>query len=93
MREYTEFDEFYNNCISIIKNNIQRSNIQKIKFIRENVDKNILNSYYNVGSMPKDIANVIECKTTIIKLSMDNMIKNLLEHPEITIEEYKNISL
>jgi hypothetical protein len=97
MKKYTEFDEFYSVCISIIKNNIQYLdnllNRQKIKFIRENIDKNILNSYHSIGVIPKDVANAIGSKTRIVKFSIDNMIKNLLEHSEITIEEYKNINL
>lgn len=97
MSEYPEFKEFYNICISIIESYQEYyknlSNAEKIKFIRENLNKDILNSYYNIGEISQEIAVSIESKTTYLRFSIDNMIKNLLEHPEITIKEYQNISL
>ncbi len=97
MKEFSEFKEFYNICISIIKSYQEYykdlSNAEKIKLVRENSNKDILNSYYSIGNISKEIADSIGSKTTYLKLSIDNMIKNLLEHPEITIREYLNISL
>ena len=97
MKEYSDFREFYNFCISLIKNYSEFcedfSNLEKIKYIRENSDKNILNCYYIAGKISQESARTIESKTNILKLSVDNMIKNLIEHPEITINEYQNIGL
>ena len=97
MREYSKFIDFYNICISIIKIYQEYckylSKAETTKYIRENLDKELLNCYYKVGEIPKEIADSIESKTTYLKLSLDNMIKNLIEHPEITINEYQNISL
>lgn len=97
MKEYNNFSEFYNICVSIIESNkefLQNFSTQeKVKFIRQNIDKDILNCYLNVGNIFPNLANTIGSKTTLLKFSVDNMIKNLIEHPEITINEYKNISL
>lgn len=96
MREYYEFKEFYNICNLIIEKyqkyckNLSKA--EKIKYIRENLDKVILNSYYNIGKIPSILADSIGSKTTCIKFSIDNMIKNLIEHPEITVNEYQNIN-
>lgn len=97
MKEYSDFKEFYNFCVLMIKYHFDYckhlSNSEKIKYIRENSDKNILNCYYVAGKISQESAKAIESKTDILKLSIDNMIKNLIEHPEITINEYQNIGL
>ncbi len=95
MKHYLEFRSFYKECISIIKryqgNFKNLSNTEKIRLIRQNSNKDLLNSYYNIGKITKEIATSINSKTTYLKLSTDSMVKNLLEHPEITIKEYSSI--
>lgn len=97
MKNFNKFTEFYEFCISVIENNYEYcknlSNLEKIKYIRTNCNKNILNYSYIVGNISNDAAKAIESQTTLLKLSVDNMIKNLIEHPEITINEYQNIGL
>lgn len=96
MKEYSDFNDFYNICILLIENNQKYyknlSHTEKIKYIRKNLDKDILNSCYSIGEISQKIVDSIGSKTTWLKFSIDNMVKNLLEHPEITITEYKNIS-
>ena len=97
MKEFTEFGEFYNFCLFIIKNHQEYyrdfSNIEKIKCLRKILNKESLNRYYKVGDISKEIASSIESQTTCLKFSVDNMVKNLIEHPEITIKEYQNLSI
>ena len=96
MNEINTFDELYKISISIIENknnsyeNYSVSEI--IDFIRLNSDKNILNSYFIIGNIPNYIADKIQANTTTIKLSVDSLIKNILEHPELTLNEYKNLT-
>lgn len=96
MKKYITFQKFYDFSISLIKNNQKYfknlSKPEQIKFLRENLSKDVLNSYYEIDEISKEIANLVESKTTCLKFSTDNMVKNLIEHPEITIKEYENIN-
>ena len=96
MNKINTFDELYKTSISIIenKNNSYEnySVTEIINFIRLNSEKDILNSYYIVGNIPNYIAEKIQAKTTIIKFSVDSLIKNIIEHPELTLNEYKNLT-
>ena len=94
MRKITTFDELYNISIAIIENSnntfADYSVIEIINYIRNNSDKELLNSFYILGNIPNYVADKILSKTTIIKFSVDSLIKNILEHPELTLNEYKN---
>lgn len=68
------------------------TNSEKINFIRMNNDKNTLNTYFKVGNISQELCNSIVSKTTIIKFSADSLIKNIVEHPELSVEEYEKIS-
>ena len=96
MNKIDSFDELYKISILIIENknnsydNYPVSEI--IDFIRANSNKELLNDYYIVGNIPNYIADKIQANTTIIKFSVDSLIKNILEHPELTLNEYKNLT-
>ena len=96
MNKISSFDELYKISISIIenKNNFYEnySVSEIIDFIRANSDKELLNNYYIVGNIPNYIADKIQANTTIIKFSVDSLIKNILEHSELTLNEYKNLT-
>ncbi len=96
MREINTFDELYKTSISIIedKNNFydNYSVTEIINFIRFNSDKDILNNYFVVGNLSNYVANKIQANTTMIKFSVDSLIKNIIEHPELTLGEYKNLT-
>ena len=96
MNKIDSFDELYDISISMIedKNNFYEnySVFEIIDFIRVNSDKKLLNNYYVLGNIPNYIAEKIQSKTTVIKLSVDSLIKNILEHPELTLKEYKNLT-
>ena len=96
MREINTFDELYNTSISIIENGnnafADYSVIEIINYIRNNSDKELLNSFHILGNIPNYVAKEIQSKTTVIKFSVDSLIKNIIEHPELTLNEYKNLS-
>jgi len=96
MNKINSFDELYRICITIIedKNNSYEnySVVEIIDFIRVNSDKNLLNDYYIIGNIQNYIADRIQAKTTTIKFSVDSLIKNILEHPELTLNDYKNLT-
>ena len=97
MKEYTDFIEFYNVSYSIVQryNSLFKglSSNKQIEYIRNNCPKEILNGFYIIGNISKNIADEISAKTTIVKFSTDSLIKNLIEHKELDILEYKNIAL
>ena len=82
-QEYQEFKDMYDNALSILNN----SN-HTINYYRQNYDKTILNSFYFIADMPLYITDTLKSKTQKLKLSMDNLLKNMIEHPEITFQEY-----
>ena len=96
MRKINTFDELYNTSIAIIENSnntfADYSVIEIINYIRNNTGKELLNSFYILGNIPNYVADEIQSKTTVIKFSVDSLIKNILEHPELTLNEYKNLS-
>ena len=96
MNKITTFDELYKISISIIENKNNSfddySIAEMINFIRLNLDKNILNTYCIVGDIPNYIADKFQTKTKIVKFSVDSLIKNIFEHPELTLAEYKNLT-
>ena len=96
MREIATFLELYDICISILEEQnelfINFINIEKINYIRNNYDKNLLNSYFVLGNISQIIANSIEAKSSIVKFSVDSLVKNIIEHPEVSIAEYEQIT-
>lgn len=96
MRELKSFIELYNLCNQILKQQnavfLNYTKSEKINFIRINNDKNTLNTYFKVGNISQKLSKSINSETTIIKFSADSLIKNIIEHPELSIEEYEKIS-
>jgi len=43
---------------------------------------------YKIGILSKEQIKILSTKENIIKLSIDSMIKNILEHPDLDIEDY-----
>ena len=82
-QEYRKFKDMYDNAQSILK-----SSYHTINYYRQNYDKTILNSFYFIANMPLYITDTLKSKTQKLKLSMDSLLKNMIEHPEITFQEY-----
>ena len=93
-QEYTDFQEFYDDCKTAVNSvrQVFKGNIkQTVNFIRSNYEKEFLNAYYSAAELPPYLVKVLQSNTAVIKFSADTMIKNILEHPEITVSEYLNI--
>ncbi len=65
---------------------------QKIQFARKFYDKNTLNSFYNIGNLTEEQKNTLRSKTSNIKFSLDNMIKNRIEHPDLSFYDYQKLN-
>ncbi len=83
--EYKNIEDLYKKVANLSCQNFTLSNI------RNNFDKKVLKSYYNVGNLTTAEMQAIQAKTANVKLSADTMIKNMINHCELTIDDYKNI--
>lgn len=95
IREYTDFQEMYNEALDIVhfysQTEIQGSLTEKIKYIRKTHDREQLNSFYNIGFISELVAKSINSTSLLLKISMDSLVKNIIEHPEISEREYLKI--
>lgn len=95
-RKYVDFATMYEDSQNILKDILSKNSDTEaqelIKNIRKFYNKNILNSYFIIGNLPQYVVNSIESKTVVLKFSMDSLLKNIIEHPEINISEYEAIS-
>ena len=95
MKEYKDFQEFYNKSIELTKFALSKCADKKeaILYARKNFNKSDLKSYYKIGSLKKIQTKLINAKTTEIKFSVDSLIKNMLEHPDLCFADYNKISI
>ena len=95
-KKYTDFANMHEDCQNILKDILTKHSFIEIndllKNVRNSCGKNILNSYFIVGHLPQYVVNSIESKTVVLKFSVDSLLKNIIEHPEITVSEYEAIS-
>lgn len=97
MKDYKNIENFIGdgrNFVSIIKN--LHPNISKIKlveFARKYFNKSILNRCYFVGYLNSKQLNLLNTETSSVYFSLDSIIKNMIQHPEISACDYKNIDI
>lgn len=96
-KEYIDFAKFYSDGMSFVEYiNNKTPNMcetEKIIYARRVLNKSILNSFVIIGNVSQDVKNLLNCRQCKLKFSMDNLIKNLLSHPELTQNDYKIIPL
>ena len=97
VKELTEFKDFgkFNRKaygLADFAKRTEGNKKQQIKFARNFYDKNTLNSFYNIGDLTEEQKNILGAKTNNIKFSLDNMIKNRIEHPELNFYDYNKLS-
>ena len=95
MKEYRDFREFYNKSLELTKLALSRTLNKKdaILYARKNFNKSDLKSYYKIGQLKKAQTKLINTKTTEINFSIDSLIKNILEHPDLSFDDYNKISV
>lgn len=94
MKKYEKFREFYNKCYSIVRflqKNKQLEVHEQINFARKNIEKDILNDFIEIGRLPDEIIKLLNSSINILKFSTDNLIKNIITHPELKYEDYCKI--
>ena len=97
MKEFKDFQEFYNYGYSLTKNiksktcNFLAS--ERVEFARNNIYKSDLRGFIKIGLISIDVINILDTTSNILKFSIENLIKNLLVHSDVTFEDYKKIPL
>ena len=93
MKEYTDFKEFYNNVLKLVED-IKAKNLnqaEQISFARKYILKDTLNNFIKIGILPNNIIDILNSSSNILKFSVDNLIKNILTHPEVLFDDYVKI--
>lgn len=91
--EFKNFDEFYNKAYNLAQlAKSKHTNFkQAITFARKAFSKTDLNSFYCIGYLQREYSEMLKARSNIIKLSIDSLIKNLLEHPDLNYDNYRTI--
>ena len=94
MKEFKDFQEFYNKSLELTKLALSKTLNKKeaILYARRNFNKSDLKSYYKIGILSKEQIKILNTKENIIKLSIDSMIKNILEHSDLKIDDYMKLN-
>ena len=93
MKEYTDFKEFYNDVLNLVED-IKAKNLnqtEQISFARKYILKDTLNNYTKISILPNNIIDILNSSSNILKFSVDNLIKNILTHPEVLFDDYVKI--
>ena len=97
MKEFKDFEEFYNYGYNLTKNIKSKTNnflaSERVEFARNNIYKSDLRGFIKIGFISKDVINILDTTSNILKFSIENLIKNLLVHSDVTFEDYKKIPL
>ncbi len=64
---------------------------EAIAYMRSNFNKNILNSYCEVGELNPECLKISGAKSNMVKFSMDSLLKNMIRHPDINFSDYEKI--
>ena len=92
-KEYKKFGSFYNKAENILNDALIKNNQNEtLDYIKNTINNNILKSFYKIADVPQNKINVIGAKTSSLRLSMETLIKNILHHKELNIENYKKIN-
>ena len=88
--EIKDFNQFYKIAKELAEIAFKQAKNSKfaILFARQKFKKFDLNKYFVVGYLSNKQINLLNAQTNLIKFSVDNMVKNIIKHPEITLQEY-----
>lgn len=80
-------NEFYNNALRIIKKLEKDLDNSITTLVIENFIET--NDIIEVCLLNDTITNMLKCKSTMLLLSLSNLIKNIVKHPEVGLEIYE----
>lgn len=95
MKEFESFLAFNNEATKLLNKYktllIQKSESEQVRFLRENINKDILYGFINIANLTNDIQILLASNSKILKFSLDNYLKNKIMHPEVTETDYMKI--
>ena len=89
-----ELEHLFNEADKILVEKIDKNlNVKEIvKYIRANIDKEVLNICCCLNNLSIGQMNLLDTKTREVKFSMDSFLKNGINHSELCFEDYKRIN-
>ncbi len=97
MKEFKDFQEFYNYGYNLVLDIKSKTNGllagERVEYARNNIYKTELRGFIKIGNISKDVVAILDTKSNILNFSIENLIKNLLVHSDVTFEDYKKIPL
>jgi hypothetical protein len=89
MKEFKDFQEFYNFGFKLVQNVKSKTNnllaSEKVEFARNNIFKSDLRCFIKIGFISKDVIVILDTNSNILKFSTENLVKNLLVHSDVTL--------
>ena len=91
--EYKSFEEFYKKAENLAKQAQSKyANFkQAIIYARKSFSRAEMNSFFFFFTLKQEQIRLLQAKTTKIKFSVDSLIKNIIEHPDLKYEDYNRI--
>jgi len=94
-KTYNNFDLFYNDGFELaqeVKNvTIGKTAVQRVAYARTYINKEILNCYIDIGFLSDEVMKELDTTSSVLKFSLDNMVKNYITHSDVNFEDYKKI--
>ena len=97
----SSFEFFYNKAKikaeeaikAVYDKNLNKNYLRKkaVDFLYKNFPSNEKQIFYNIAVLNKKKMIILNAKSKIIKLSVENLAKNIINHPEINFNEYSLI--
>lgn len=93
MKEVQKFILLYEKAIEYSKLVLDNTNSRKeaINYARQNLDRQELKSFFKIGELNNEQMEILGTNISVIKFSLDSLIKNLIEHPDLNFSSYNLI--
>ncbi len=90
MCEENDFRKFYSKAYQYCDLLLAKfsNNKEAICYARLNIPKSELKEYYVLGMLTESEIFILKTQTKLIKLSIDSMIKNIIEHVDLKYDDY-----
>ena len=87
--EFKIFEELNNKVDKILENfNLKND----VNIIRKSLDKDLLNSFCKMQNLNKTQKELLNTNVCDVKLSIDSVIKNKINHPDLQSNDYNKIN-
>ena len=91
-REYKNLKTFYTKAEEYLVSISLLNQKESINHVRNKFNKEILNNYYYIGCLNKECKKLLNARFSTIKFSMDSLLKNKINHPDLKFYDYGKIN-